>query len=274
MALSQLLLLKSDLELALGPLSMKYFDTLSVVLNEDEPSATATALQQLQDMVLGSAQLASLHNAFIKQLAASQSETLDTGASQEGPASAEAAAMQPTATSTWNGPVHHMDPLADYNLFQLSSKGLRSHIIASHQAASAPFEEQGVAQTLNLLAAREGLSGVATDVPVIMQTAVETMIKQTLHECLMVKGRHVTHIGHLHYRFRGSLAPITPQWLHTAMVCRPTLFQDLLLTHREAAGIACDDEPRLPDDWINSQSSGSPTIPRPQLQRSVLDETS
>ena len=34
MALSQLLSLKSDLELALGPLSTKYFDTLAVVLNE------------------------------------------------------------------------------------------------------------------------------------------------------------------------------------------------------------------------------------------------
>ena len=103
------------------------------------------------------------------------------------------------------------------------------------------------------------------------------MIKQVLQECLLVKGRHVTHKGHLHYRFRGSLSHITPQWLHTAMTCRASLFKDLLIAHREAAGTACDDEPRLPDDWpVPNQATPSPTSPEattPRLrpQRSLLD---
>jgi hypothetical protein len=44
--------------------------------------------------------------------------------------------------------------------WQLTPEGLQSHIIASHQAAANPFEQLGLAHTLNLVAAREGLTGM------------------------------------------------------------------------------------------------------------------
>eukprot|EP00730_Choanoeca_flexa_P001293 TRINITY_DN10572_c0_g2_i2.p1 TRINITY_DN10572_c0_g2~~TRINITY_DN10572_c0_g2_i2.p1 ORF type:complete len:137 (+),score=15.90 TRINITY_DN10572_c0_g2_i2:123-533(+) len=83
MSLTELLSLKADLELALGPLSSNYFDTLAIVLDEGSHAESAAAIEQLQTFVAGSADLAALHNAFIKHLAATQAEQVDPTADEQ-----------------------------------------------------------------------------------------------------------------------------------------------------------------------------------------------
>eukprot|EP00730_Choanoeca_flexa_P001294 TRINITY_DN10572_c0_g2_i4.p1 TRINITY_DN10572_c0_g2~~TRINITY_DN10572_c0_g2_i4.p1 ORF type:complete len:270 (+),score=46.02 TRINITY_DN10572_c0_g2_i4:123-932(+) len=265
MSLTELLSLKADLELALGPLSSNYFDTLAIVLDEGSHAESAAAIEQLQTFVAGSADLAALHNAFIKHLAATQAEQVDPTADEQA-----VAVRPPGFEAEPAGPSYHFDAQDDTNLFELSPEALRNHIIASHQAAAAPFEEQGLSHSINLIAAREGLAGVESTIPGLLETAVHTMIKNTLQSCLLVKGRHTTQKASMHYRFRGQLTRITPFWLHTAMTCRGSIFKDLLLAHREAAAIMCDEPPQLPWDRADGDDN---TMPDATANASSMSDT-
>jgi hypothetical protein len=87
-----------------------------------------------------------------------------------------------------------------------------------------------------------------------MLPCAQMFVKNVLEEAIVLRGRHFSQRQGLQYRFRGHANKITAPSLHLAMLTRPLLFGNVLLTQREAVALACDDAPTVPISSISSMA--------------------